>query len=102
MTTHRLNIADTGNRNATSFPRENKGHLQTFENQKDSAFLSRVQLCNPMDPSLPGSSVRGTLQVRTWSGLPCPPPGDLPDPGIKPTSPMSPILESRFFTISAA
>ena len=21
-----------------------------------------------------------------WSGLPCPPPGDLPDPGIKPTS----------------
>jgi len=19
-----------------------------------------------------------------WSGLPCPPPGDLPDPGIKP------------------
>ncbi|KAM7229927.1 hypothetical protein CapIbe_018646, partial [Capra ibex] len=22
-----------------------------------------------------------------WSGLPCPPPGDLPDPGIKPRSP---------------
>ena len=22
-----------------------------------------------------------------WSGLPCPPPGDLPDPGIKPVSP---------------
>ena len=22
-----------------------------------------------------------------WSGLPFPPPGDLPDPGIKPTSP---------------
>ena len=21
-----------------------------------------------------------------WSGLPCPPPGDLPDPGIEPTS----------------
>ena len=24
-----------------------------------------------------------------WSGLPCPPPGDLPDPGIKPASPAS-------------
>ena len=25
-----------------------------------------------------------------WSGLPCPPPEDLPDPGIEPTSLMSP------------
>ena len=25
-----------------------------------------------------------------WSGLPCPPPGDLPDPGIKPASLMFP------------
>ena len=34
-----------------------------------------------------------------WSGLPFPIPGDLPDPGIEPTSPASPILASRFFTI---
>ena len=27
-----------------------------------------------------------------WSGLPCPPPGDLPDPGIEPRSLMSPAL----------
>ena len=27
-----------------------------------------------------------------WSGLPCPPPGDLPYPGIKPMSPASPAL----------
>ena len=33
-----------------------------------------------------------------WSGLPCPPPGDLPDPGIEPTSLMSPALAGRFFT----
>ena len=32
------------------------------------------------------------------SGLPCPPPGDLPDPGIKPASIMSPALAGRFFT----
>ena len=31
-----------------------------------------------------------------WSGLPIPSPGDLPDPGIKPTSP---ALAGRFFTI---
>ena len=27
-----------------------------------------------------------------WSGLPCPPPGDLPNPGIKPMPLMSPAL----------
>ena len=36
-----------------------------------------------------------------WSGLPCPPPGHLPDPGIKPTSLMSPALAGGFFTTSA-
>ena len=29
----------------------------------------------------------GFSRQEYWSGLPCPPPGDLPDPGIKPTSP---------------
>ena len=28
-----------------------------------------------------------------WSGLPFPPPGGLPDPGIKPASPVSPALQ---------
>ena len=36
-----------------------------------------------------------------WSGLPCPPPRDLPDPGIKSMSLMSPTLAGRFFTASA-
>ena len=35
------------------------------------------------------------------SGLPCPPPGDLPNLGIKPASLMSPALAGGFFTISA-
>ena len=43
----------------------------------------------------------GFSRQEYWSGLPCPPPGDLPDPGIKPTSLMSPTLAGRFFTISA-
>ena len=36
-----------------------------------------------------------------WSGLPFPPPGDLPDPEIEPESPMSPLLADRFFTTEA-
>jgi len=31
-----------------------------------------------------------------WSGLPCPPPGDLSNPGIKPTSLTSPTLAGWF------
>jgi len=34
------------------------------------------------------------LQARNWHGLPCPPPGDLSDPGIEPVSLMSPALGS--------
>ena len=33
-----------------------------------------------------------------WIGLPFPSPGDLPDPGIEPTSPVSPAMVGRFFT----
>ena len=39
-------------------------------------------LCDTIDCSPPSSSVH-----RYWSGLPCPPPWDLPTPGIKPRSP---------------
>ena len=37
-----------------------------------------------------------------WSGLPFPSPGDLPNPGIEPTSLMCPTFEGRFFTTSTA
>ena len=36
---------------------------------------------------------------KYWSGLLCPPPGDLPDPEIEPVSLTSPALAGRFFTI---
>ena len=36
-----------------------------------------------------------------WSGLPCPPPGNLPHPEIEPMSLTSPALASGFFTTSA-
>ena len=36
-----------------------------------------------------------------WSGLPCLPLGDLPNPGIEPTSLTSPAFAGRFFITSA-
>ena len=60
---------------------------------------SRLTLCNPMGYSLPGSSLHGILSRQEhWSGMPCRPPGDLPNPGIEPESLMYPALAGRFFT----
>ena len=39
----------------------------------------------------------GLSRQESWSALPCPPPEDLPDPGIEPASPVSCIV-SGFFT----
>ena len=39
----------------------------------------------------------GFFRQEYWSGLPCPPPGDLPDPGIKPMSPVAPALQVDSF-----
>ena len=47
-------------------------------------------LCNPMDYSYPWQEY--------WSGLLFPPTGDLSDPDLKPTSPVSPALASWLFT----
>ena len=43
----------------------------------------------------------GFSRQEYWSGLPCPPPGDLLDPGIKPMSSMCLVLAGKFFTTSA-
>ena len=42
----------------------------------------------------------GFSRQEYWSGLSCPPPGDLPDPRIEPESFMSPALAGDFFTTS--
>ena len=44
-------------------------------------------ICNPMDCSTRFLGPWGVSRPQYWSGLPCPPPGDLPNPGIKPRSP---------------
>ena len=42
----------------------------------------------------------GFSKQESWSGLPCPPLGDLPDPGIKLTSPASPTLQADSLPLS--
>jgi len=43
----------------------------------------------------------GFSRQEYWSGLPCPPPGDLPDPWIELMSLKSPALAGRIFTTTA-
>ena len=62
------------------------------------SLQSYLTLHEPINCSLPGSSVHGIIWQEYWSGLPFPPPGDLPDSGIKPASPLS---AGGFFTTSA-
>ena len=57
--------------------------------------LSHVPLCDPTAILSVGFS-----RQEYWSALPCPPPGDLPNPGIEPMSLISPALAGRFFTTS--
>ena len=62
-------------------------------------MLSHVQLfCDPMGHSLPESSDHVFPRQEYWNGLPFPPPGGLPNPGIESTSLASPAIAGRFFT----
>ena len=43
----------------------------------------------------------GFSRQESWSGLPCPPPADLPDPGFEPMFLLSPALAGGLFTTCA-
>ena len=74
--------------------------------QFSSVAQSCPALCDPMDYSWSQRIVRqAPLSMRFyrqeyWSGLPCPPPRDLPDPEIEPVSLTSPALADGSFTTS--
>ena len=77
-------------------------NLKIFYNYKTShqintivvSLLSYVQLfATPWTVAHQGPPSIGFPRQEYWSGLPSPPPGDLSDPGIKPTSPVSPALQ---------
>ena len=58
-----------------------------------------LTLCDPMDyKACQAPLSMGFSRQEYWSGLLCPPPGDLPNSGIEPLSLTSPALPSGFFT----
>ena len=57
--------------------------------------------CDPMDRSCQAPLSMGFFRQEYWSGLPCRPPGGLPDPRITPTPLMFLALAGGFFTICA-
>ena len=66
-----------------------------------TCMLSHVQLfANPWTVARQASLSMGFSRQEYWSGLPFPSPGDLPDSGMEPTSPMSPALQSNSLPLS--
>ena len=63
-----------------------------------SVQAQSFRLCATHGLALQAPLSMGFFRQEYWSGLPCPPPGDPPDPEIEPESPVSPVLAGRFFT----
>ena len=59
---------------------------------------SRVGLCATLGTVARQAPLSmGFSRQEYWSGLPCPPPGELPDPGVELVSLVSPILAGGVF-----
>ena len=73
--------------------------LSTWLEFEATAWFARTRLCSVAsvvsDSTTSWTAARqaplsmGFSRQECWSGLPCPPPGDLPDPGVRPVSLMA-------------
>ena len=62
------------------------------------SYFIHVRLCvTPWTVARQPPLSMGFSRPEYWSGLPCPPPGDLPNSGIEPVSLTSPALAGGFF-----
>ena len=59
-----------------------------MEREKPVVAQTRSTLGDPTDCSCQAPLSMGFSRQECWSGVPCPSPGDLPDPGIEPRSPV--------------
>ena len=57
-------------------------------------------LCDPMPVACQAPLSMGFSKQEYWSGLPCPPPGGLPNPGIETASPATPALQAGSLLLS--
>ena len=78
-------------------PPKGHGTLEPVDRLCVSHF-SRVQLCYPLDCNPAGSSVHGILQARILECTAISSPGDLPNLGIEPTSPVALAWQAGSFT----
>ena len=75
-----------------------EGKLEDNISQQLHACKVTSDVSDSLQPcGLSGSSVHGILQARILECVACPPPGDLPDPGIEPA-----FLSSFFFFFEPA
>ena len=64
--------------------------------------VSHVQLfATPWTVAHQAPLSMGSSRQEYWSGLPCPPPGSLPNPGIEPASPATPSLQADSLPLTA-
>ena len=66
--------------------------LSHFNHERLFATLQSVACQTPLS--------MGFSRQEYWSGLPCLPPGDLHDPGIKPAPPVTPALQAGSLLLS--
>ena len=88
------------------YNRDDNSYLREFQKMKASnnvpSCLSHVWLFEtPWTAACQAPLSLGFSRQEYWGVFPGPPPGDLPHPGIKPESLMSPALADGFFTTSA-
>ena len=80
-------------------------HTDNFTHIEDACVLSCFScdqlFATPWTVAHWAPMSMGFSKQDYWSGLPCLPPGDLPDPGIEPVSLTSPALARGFFTTGA-
>ena len=64
------------------------------------ALQSCLTLCNLWTIGHQAPLSMGFSRQEYWSGLPCPPPGHLPDPGMEPVSAVTPALQAGYLLLS--
>ena len=79
------------NQNSHGVPQKQKVHACTLSHFQLSETPWTVAHQAPLSMGVP--------RQEYWSGLPFPPPGNLPNSGIKPESPEAPVLAGRFLTL---
>ena len=74
---------------------------QIWEGLVHAKSLSHVHLIQTLWTVAPQAPLSMAFSRQEyWSGLPCPPPGDLPNPGIEAMSPAAPALQVDSLPVS--